>query len=150
MRAVIQRVSSASVEVDGETIGQIACGLLVLLGAGEGDEQGDLQYILDKTINLRIFPDDEGKMNLSLFDIGGDLLVVSQFTLYGDARRGRRPSFTKAMAPQLAEPMVERFIEQARERGVARVESGRFGATMNVSLLNHGPVTILLDSSKIL
>ena len=148
MRAVIQRVSSASVTVDDEITGEIERGLLILLGAGEGDEKSDLDYILEKTINLRIFPDDDGKMNLSLLDVGGELLVVSQFTLYGDARKGRRPSFVKAMKPDVAEQMYEQFIERARQRGVSKVATGRFGAMMDVRLLNDGPITILLDSTK--
>lgn len=147
MRAVLQRVSHASVTVDEDCIGAISQGLLILLGAGEGDEPSDLTYILEKTLNLRIFPDDDGKMNLSLLDIGGELLVVSQFTLYGDARKGRRPGFTKALEPVAAERMVDEFVAQARQRGV-QVASGKFGATMKVELLNHGPVTILLDSTK--
>jgi D-tyrosyl-tRNA(Tyr) deacylase len=148
MRAVIQRVSSASVTVDDEITGEIEQGLLVLLGAGEGDEESDLDYVLEKTINMRIFPDEDGKMNLSLLDIDGELLVVSQFTLYGDARKGRRPSFVKAMRPDVAEEMYERFIDRARARGVRKVATGRFGSMMDVRLLNDGPVTILLDSTK--
>lgn len=148
MRAVIQRVATASVTVDEEVTGQIGRGLMVLLGVGEGDVEKDLDYILDKTINLRIFPDEDGKMNLSLLDIEGELLVVSQFTLYGDARKGRRPSFVKAMKPDIAEEMYERFIDRARARGVSKVATGRFGAMMDVRLLNEGPVTILLDSTK--
>ena len=148
MRAVIQRVATASVTVDEEVTGQIGRGLMVLLGAGEGDVEKDLDYILDKTINLRIFPDEDGKMNLSLLDNEGELLVVSQFTLYGDARKGRRPSFVKAMKPDIAEEMYERFIDRARARGVSKVATGRFGAMMDVRLLNEGPVTILLDSTK--
>ncbi|MEC9396453.1 MAG: D-aminoacyl-tRNA deacylase [Myxococcota bacterium] len=148
MRAVIQRVSSASVTVDDEITGEIEQGLLVLLGAGEGDEESDLDYVLEKTINMRIFPNEDGKMNLSLLDIDGELLVVSQFTLYGDARKGRRPSFVKAMRPDVAEEMYERFIDRARARGVRKVATGRFGAMMDVRLLNDGPVTILLDSTK--
>lgn len=148
MRAVIQRVSSASVTVDDEITGEIEQGLLVLLGAGEGDEESDLDYVLEKTINMRTSPDEDGKMNLSLLDIDGELLVVSQFTLYGDARKGRRPSFVKAMRPDVAEEMYERFIDRARARGVRKVATGRFGAMMDVRLLNDGPVTILLDSTK--
>jgi len=148
MRAVIQRVAHASVEVDGRTTGSIAKGLLVLLGAGKEDTDKDLDYVLEKTLNLRIFPDEQGKMNLSLLDIQGELLVVSQFTLYGDARKGRRPSFISAMHPEPAEAMYERFVEKASARGIT-VQTGEFGAMMNVTLLNHGPVTILLDSTKL-
>lgn len=149
MRAVIQRVTRASVSVAGEEIGAITRGLMVLLGAGQGDQDADLYYILDKTLNLRIFSDDQGKMNLSLLDVSGELLVVSQFTLYGDCRKGRRPGFTGAMAPEPAEQMYERFVAEARQRGIT-VATGRFGADMSVSLINDGPVTIVLDSSKIL
>lgn len=147
MRAVIQRVHEARVTVGDETTGTIGPGLLVLLGAGGEDTDADLTYILEKTLNLRIFPDDQGKMNLSLLDTGGELLVVSQFTLYGDARKGRRPGFTRAMEPVRAETMYEDFVAQARARGV-EVQTGRFGADMDVSLTNHGPVTILLDSTR--
>lgn len=149
MRAVIQRVTRASVSVDGEEIGAIGRGLMVLLGAGQDDQDADLQYILDKTLNLRIFADAQGKMNRSLSDVAGELLVVSQFTLYGDCRKGRRPGFTGAMAPELAERIYERFVAEARARSVT-VATGRFGADMSVSLINDGPVTIVLDSSKIL
>lgn len=150
MRAVIQRVRSASVDVDSERVGEIDKGLLVLLGVGAGDETSDLDYVLDKTINLRIFADEDGKMNLSLLDTGGGLLVVSQFTLYGDTRKGRRPSFVDAMAPDPAEAMYEDFVKKARERGVSKVATGRFAAMMDVSLVNDGPVTLIVDSSKII
>lgn len=149
MRAVIQRVSRAEVAVDGETIGSIGAGLLVFLGAGEGDTETDLKYIADKTVGLRIFSDDEGKMNLSVKDTGGEILVISQFTLYGDARKGRRPSFTGAMEPAAAERMYEQLIARMESEGI-KTAHGKFGADMKVSLLNDGPVTILLDSSKIL
>lgn len=147
MRAILQRVLNASVHIDEECVGEIGPGLLVLLGAAHGDEAKDLAYILNKTVNMRIFQDDDGKMNHSLLDTGGQMLVVSQFTLYGDARKGRRPSFMGAMHPDLAEPMVEDFITQARALGVD-VQTGRFGADMQVSLINDGPVTILLESDK--
>lgn len=150
MRAVIQRVRSASVDVDEERVGEIGSGLLVLLGVGEGDDESDLDYVLDKTINLRIFADDEGKMNLSLLDVGGELLVVSQFTLYGDTRKGRRPSFVDAMDPDGAQRLYETFVERAKERGVSRVATGRFAAMMDVSLINDGPITLIVDSSKII
>lgn len=149
MRAIIQRVQHASVTVDQQTTGAIQRGILILLGAGHDDDDKDLQYILDKTVNLRIFPDDEGKMNLSLKEISGDLLIVSQFTLYGDARKGRRPSFIAAMHPEPAERLYQSFITKAKEiQELGTVASGIFGADMKVSLLNDGPVTILLDSSK--
>ncbi len=147
MKAVIQRVSSASVDVEGERIGEIGRGLMVLLGAGEGDTRKDLDYVLEKTINLRIFPDEDGKMNLSLLDIKGELLVVSQFTLYGDTRKGRRPSFVKAMHPDQAKALYEEFIQKARAREI-RVQTGKFGAMMDVELVNEGPVTLLVDSQN--
>ena len=149
MRAVVQRVSRAEVLVDGESVGAVvpgAPGLLVLLGAGHGDAEADVSYLVDKICGLRIFEDDDGKMNLSVVDVGGSLLVVSQFTLYGDTRKGRRPSFMSAMDPDLASPLVDRFVERARER--VSVATGRFGAHMEVSLTNDGPVTLLLDSEK--
>ncbi len=149
MRAVIQRVSRAEVAVDGKTIGKIGAGLLVFLGAGDGDTETDLRYIADKTVGLRIFSDEDGKMNLSVKDIGGEILVISQFTLYGDCRKGKRPSFTAAMEPVAAEKMYEDFIRRMESEGI-KTEHGSFGADMKVELLNDGPVTILLDSSKIL
>lgn len=145
MRVLLQRVSRARVTVDEQVTGEIGRGLLVFLGAGEGDTAEDLEYVLDKTLNLRIFADDDGKMNLSLLDIDAEMLVVSQFTLYADTRRGRRPSFVSAMDPQSAEAMYEDFVAQASER-VRRVETGRFAATMDVDLVNDGPVTIWIDS----
>ena len=148
MRAVIQRVSSAKVSVDGETVGEIGNGILLLLGVSRSDEEKDADYILEKVINLRIFDDDEGKMNLSLLDIKGDLLVVSQFTLYGDSRKGRRPSYIEAAAPERANTLYEYFVGAARKH-LSKVETGKFQAMMDVELVNDGPVTILLDSSKI-
>lgn len=147
MRAVLQRVSKASVSVAGETVGEIGKGILVLLGVSRGDSDTEARYILEKTVNLRIFEDAEDKMNLSLSDIEGDLLVVSQFTLYGDARKGRRPSFIEAAAPDDAKRLYEFFVAEAR-RQIEKVETGRFQAMMNVELTNDGPVTILLDSEK--
>jgi D-tyrosyl-tRNA(Tyr) deacylase len=148
VRAVIQRVSRASVTVDGAVVGAIDGGLLVLLGAGQGDEEVDLTYIVDKTVNLRIFPDDEGKMNRSVLDTGGGVLVVSQFTLYGDVRKGRRPAFTDALEPVRARQLYEHSLDRFRAAGVTRVASGIFAADMQVELLNTGPVTILLDSRR--
>jgi len=146
MRAVIQRVSSARVEVDGELTGAIERGLLVYLGVGLGDGPKDRLYLLEKILNARIFENDEGKFDRSLLDVGGELLVVSQFTLYGDLRRGRRPSFDGALPPEDAQPMYEAFIDDARARGV-RVATGRFRAHMHVASVNDGPVTLLLDSA---
>ena len=148
MRAVIQRVSRASVVVDGAAVGAIDRGLLVLLGAGTGDTDADLAYIVDKTVNLRIFPDDDGKMNRSVLDIGGGVLVVSQFTLYGDVRKGRRPAFTDALEPVAAKALYEQSLDRLRAAGVTRVASGVFAADMQVELVNAGPVTILLDSKR--
>lgn len=148
MRAVIQRVSQASVMVEDKIIGQIAGGLVVLLGVEDGDAEQDLCYMRDKVPNLRIFEDDAGKMNRSLLDVGGALLVVSQFTLLGDARGGRRPSFITAARPEFADPMYEQLVADWRAQGIA-VETGAFGADMAVSLVNDGPVTILLDSHKL-
>lgn len=149
MRAVVQRVSRASVTVSGRVTGSIERGLLVLFGAGAGDTQADLGYLVDKTANLRIFPDDAGKMNRSVLDVGGGVLVVSQFTLYGDARQGRRPAFTGALEPTAARALYEQAIEAFRTAGVTRVEAGEFAADMQVELVNDGPVTILLDSRKL-
>ena len=147
MRAVVQRVTEAKVEVAGEVVGEIGIGLLLLLGVARDDSGQDADYIADKAANLRIFDDDEGKMNRSLVDVGGGMLVVSQFTLYGDARRGRRPSYAEAAAPENANALYEYFIGRLRQQGI-RVETGVFQAMMRVSLTNDGPVTILLDSRK--
>ena len=148
MRAVIQRVSRAGVVVDGETRGAIERGLLVLLGVGADDDASDVSYLAVKTAGLRIFEDAEGKMNLSVEDVGGAVLVVSQFTLFGDARRGRRPNFSAAAPPALAEALYKDYVEQLRRRGL-KVETGVFQAMMQVELTNQGPVTILLDSKKV-
>ena len=145
MRIVIQRVLSASVSVADVTVGAIDHGLLILLGVADGDTDDDLQYILDKTIGLRIFKDDAGKMNLSVEAAGGQLLVVSQFTLLADTRKGKRPGFAPAAAPDIAQAYYKRFMAGAAERGL-HVQSGQFGADMQVSLVNDGPVTIILDS----
>jgi len=147
VRAVIQRVSRAKVTVGGEVVGEIGPGLLVLLGVGSGDTRADADYLAEKTIGLRIFEDLDGKMNLSLADTGGALLVVSQFTLYGDVRRGKRPSFDGAAPPQEAKDLYEYFVEKIRAVGL-RCKTGRFQEMMQVELVNEGPVTILLDSSK--
>lgn len=145
MKAVLQRAASASVSVGGETVGSIRAGLVVLLGIARSDTDEDLDFLLEKTIQLRIFEDEDGRMNQSLLDVGGELLVVSQFTLLADCTKGRRPSFFEAMPPEDAEAMVERFVVAARRRGL-RVATGVFGAMMNVELVNQGPVTIVLDS----
>jgi D-tyrosyl-tRNA(Tyr) deacylase len=146
MRAVVQRVAHARVEVDGETVGAIEQGLLVYLGFGRGDGDEDRAWVLGKIIGLRVFEDDAGKMSRSVADVGGALLLVSQFTLYGDLRRGRRPSFDDAMPPEEAERAYDAAVREARASGV-RVETGKFRASMKVTSLNDGPVTIWLDSS---
>lgn len=148
MRAVIQRVSRAKVSVNGETTGEIGKGILVLIGVSREDSEKESDYLLEKILNLRIFEDEAGKMNLSLLDITGDLLVVSQFTLYGDTRKGRRPSYIEAAEPEIANRLYEYFIAAARKQ-LEKVETGRFQAMMDVELVNDGPVTILLDSSKL-
>ena len=147
MRAVIQRVTTARVTVSDRTTGAIDRGLLVLLGVEQGDGPSDIQYIVNKTRDLRIFPDDAGKMNRSVLDIAGGVLVVSQFTLSGDARNGRRPSFASAAPPEIARAMYEDVVRELRASGL-RVETGEFQAMMQVALVNDGPVTILLDSRK--
>jgi D-tyrosyl-tRNA(Tyr) deacylase len=147
MRAVLQRVTRASVKVEGEAVGEIGGGLLVLLGIAQDDTERDAGYLLGKILGLRIFDDDAGHMNLSVIETGGALLIVSQFTLYGDARRGRRPSWSDAAAPEIAEPLYELFVELAR-RSAAPVSTGSFRKMMQVELINDGPVTILLDSRK--
>ena len=147
MRAVVQRVSHARVTVAGEITGEMGSGLLMLLGVGSDDTQADADYLVDKIIGLRIFEDEGGKMNRSLADAGGALLVVSQFTLYGDVRRGKRPSFDAAAPPQIARELYEYFVGQVRTKGL-RCETGRFQEMMSVELVNEGPVTILLDSKK--
>ena len=148
MRAVLQRVTRASVQVEGETVGEIECGIVVLLGIAHDDTVQDVKYLAEKIATLRIFDDAEGRMNLSVTDVSGALLVVSQFTLYGDARRGRRPSWSMAAAPETAEPLYDAFITEARE-SVGRVETGSFRRMMEVELVNDGPVTILLDSRRL-
>lgn len=147
MRAVVQRVSSSNVKVDGEVTGKINAGLLVLLGIAEDDEIKDIDYMVDKIINLRIFEDENDKMNLSLKDVSGELLVVSQFTLFGDCRKGRRPGFTDAAKPDKADDFYIKFVEKARALGV-KTETGKFRTHMMVELINDGPVTLLIDSNK--
>lgn len=147
MRAVIQRVTSASVTVEGKVVGQVGRGLVVLLGVGPDDSEEDVKYLANKIVNLRIFPDAEGKMNLSLLDTGGEILSISQFTLYGDCRKGRRPNFTGAASPEMGQDLYEKFNKALAAYGV-KVETGEFGAMMDVALVNNGPVTLLLDSKK--
>ncbi len=147
MRAVVQRVSEASVTVEERCVGRIGRGLCALVGVAEGDSEADARWLCDKILDLRIFEDAAGKMNRSLIDEGGGLLAISQFTLLGDARNGRRPAFTAAARPELAQPLYARFCQLARERGV-EVAEGIFRATMKVALVNEGPVTLLLDSRK--
>ncbi|NYB75661.1 D-tyrosyl-tRNA(Tyr) deacylase [Sedimentibacter hydroxybenzoicus DSM 7310] len=147
MRAVVQRVKRANVTVDNKVIGEINHGILLLLGVEGNDDAKDLEYMCDKVPNLRIFEDENGKMNKSLLDVGGSLLIISQFTLLGDARKGRRPSFTEAAQPDKAIPMYTKFISSMKEKNIFTQE-GEFGADMQVELVNDGPVTILLDSKK--
>ena len=147
MRAVVQRVSEASVRIDGEVVGRIGAGLVVLLGVGQGDSEADADYLADKVVNLRILADGAGQMNRSVLDAGGEVLVVSQFTLYGDARKGRRPGYSDAAAPEEASRLYDLFVARVRRSGL-RVETGVFRAMMEVGLVNHGPVTILLDSRR--
>lgn len=146
MRAVVQRVSRASVSVDDRLVGSVDRGLLVLLGVAPGDGPEQVRWLASKLAGLRIFKDDQGLMNRSLVDVGGGALVVSQFTLYGDTRKGRRPSFVGAAPPELAEPLYEQFCEALAAQGVARVERGVFGADMRVELVNDGPVTLIVDT----
>lgn len=147
MRAVVQRVSRGKVSVEGQTIGEIARGLVVLLGVGKEDSQKDVDFLANKIVNLRVFEDENEKMNLSLADIEGELLIVSQFTLYGDCRKGKRPSYDKAARPEVAEELYLKFVEKCREYGL-KVETGKFQAMMMVDIHNDGPVTLLLDSGK--
>jgi len=147
MRAVVQRVTRAKVTVAGEVTGEIGAGLLVFLGVGEGDAAHDAEYLAEKITGLRIFPDDDGKMNRCVLDIGGGLLAVSQFTLYGDCRKGRRPSFITAARPEAAVELYQAFVAEVRGRGIA-VATGRFQEHMDVELVNDGPTTLLIDSRK--
>jgi D-tyrosyl-tRNA(Tyr) deacylase len=148
MRAVLQRVSSARVVVEEESVGEIGPGLAVLLGVEEGDSESDARYLAEKTAGLRIFEDGEGKMNLSVTDTGGEILVISQFTLLADCHQGRRPGFSRAAPPEKANALYEHYVDLLRERGL-RVATGTFQAMMEVSLVNRGPVTMLLDSRKV-
>lgn len=145
MRVVLQRASRGQVRIDGETVGRIGRGYVVLVGFGPDDAEADLSWMADKIVGLRLFADDDGRMNLALADLAGELLVISQFTLYGDARKGRRPSFTGAAAPDRAAELYQRFLDLLEERAPGRVESGEFGAMMEVELVNDGPVTLLLE-----
>lgn len=148
MRAVIQRVTEASVSVDNQIVGAIGSGLVILIGVTHHDDESDAQFLAQKIATLRIFGDDTGKFNLSALDVGASALVVSQFTLYADTRRGRRPDFIDAARPEVAEPLIEKFVTLLREQGLP-VETGKFQARMLVKILNDGPVTIILDSPKI-
>ncbi|MCL4237603.1 MAG: D-tyrosyl-tRNA(Tyr) deacylase [Anaerolineae bacterium] len=149
MRAVLQRVQSGAVRVDGEIVGAIDRGFVILVGVGHGDGDAQAQWLARKIAGLRVFEDADGKFNLSLLDVGGGCLVVSQFTLYADARKGRRPSFTDAAPPQVAEPLIARFADMLRQAGVPRVATGVFGARMQVEIHNDGPVTIWLDTDAL-
>jgi len=147
MRAVVQRVLRGRVVVEGETVGEIGPGFVVLLGVSRDDTEADADYLAEKVAGLRVFEDEQGRMNRPLQDVGGAVLAVSQFTLYGDVRRGRRPGFDRAARPEQAEPLYQRFVEQLRARGLT-VATGRFQTHMEVELVNNGPVTILVDSEK--
>lgn len=149
MRAVLQRVSEASVTVDGQVIGEIGKGIMVLFGMLGTDDDKTIEYMLDKVMNLRIFEDENGKMNLSLLDIGGELLIVPNFTLYGDTRKGRRPGYSGGAAPDVANALFDRLCAKAKESPVKKVATGQFQADMKVALVNDGPVTLLLDSEKV-
>lgn len=149
MRAIIQRVSKGSVKVGGEIVGQIGPGLVVLLGVRHGDGEGEAERLAAKTAHLRIFADDQGKTNLSALEIGGEILVISQFTLYADCRRGRRPSFSDAARPEVAEPLLAHFVQALESAGISRIATGVFGAEMLVEIHNDGPVTIILDTDDL-
>jgi D-tyrosyl-tRNA(Tyr) deacylase len=148
MRIIVQRVSEASVRIDGKIVGSISHGLMVLVGIETTDVQSDAEYLIQKLVNLRIFNDKEGKMNLSLQDVGGELLAVSQFTLHASTKKGNRPSYIRAARPEQAIPLYSYFIEQAQKELQSKIQTGEFGADMKVSLLNDGPVTIIIDSAN--
>ena len=150
LKAVIQRTKSASVTIDGEVVGQIGQGLLILLGICPADTPSQAQFLAEKLANLRIFPDEEGKLNRSLLEVEGQALVVSNFTLYGNCRKGRRPSFVGAARPEVAIPLYEQFMENLKQAGVQKVDHGEFGADMQVSLVNDGPVTLVVDTDEIM
>ncbi len=147
MRAVVQRVTKASVSIGGKLVGKIDRGLVILLGVKNGDTESDAKFLADKCVNLRIFADEAGKFNLSALDVGGELLAISQFTLYGDTRKGRRPSFVEAASPETSQPLYEKFVDYLRENEL-KVATGEFGAMMLVEIHNDGPVTIILDSKE--
>ena len=149
MRAVLTRVKSASVAIDGETVGQIGRGFLILLGVGPNDTEKECRYLAEKALGLRVFEDENGKMNLGLEQVGGQVLVVSQFTLYGNCRKGRRPSFTEAAPPALGEQLYEQFLKECQALGYPP-QHGRFGADMNVESINDGPVTLILDTDQLM
>jgi len=147
MRAVIQRVSSGSVSIADKFVGKIGKGLVILLGVKNGDSEADAKYLAEKCVNLRIFEDEDGKFNLSALEVKGELLAISQFTLYGDTRKGRRPSFIEAAPPEISKPLYEKFVEYLRQSGL-KVATGEFGAMMQVEINNHGPVTIIAESKE--
>ncbi|MCF6175910.1 MAG: D-aminoacyl-tRNA deacylase [Victivallaceae bacterium] len=148
MRALIQRVSKASVEIDGKINGAIGCGMVILLGITHSDSLSDVEYVAEKCVNLRIYPDDNDKMNRSLLDVSGEVLIISQFTLYGSTVKGRRPGFAEAALPQHAIPLYEAFVKKISQTGVKKVATGKFGAKMSVNLENDGPVTLMVESKS--
>lgn len=148
VRVVLQRCLEASVSIDGDTVGEIGTGLMLLVGIAPEDTQKDIEWMCNKVTGLRIFEDDDGKMHRSLLDVGGEILVVSQFTLYGNCRKGRRPSFVGAGHPDMAEPLIDAFCEQLKSLDVSKVATGKFGADMKVSLINDGPVTLIVESPQ--
>lgn len=149
MRVILQRVTQGSVTVDDEIVGAIETGYVALVGVAQGDTQADAELLAKKTANLRVFADEMGKMNISGLDAGVSILVISQFTLYADARKGRRPNFSKSASPDIAEPLVDYYVECLKREGIQQVETGIFGAMMQVEIHNHGPVTIILDTDEL-